>query len=61
MTLTEFIEGHDKAILAIERLRNLLKDEGFEGALEHITDIESHLKLAEFEYLNWMQYLTEEG
>lgn len=61
MTLTEFIEGHDRAILAIERLRNLLKDEVVEGVLEHITDIESHLKLAEFEYLNWMQYLTEEG
>lgn len=26
MTLTEFIKSHDKAILAIDRLRNLLGD-----------------------------------
>lgn len=60
MTLLEFLDSHDKAILAIERLKNILEDEGFKGALEDVADIERHLKSAEFEYLGYIQYLTEE-
>ncbi|AGU73217.1 hypothetical protein ACVR1N_04925 [Streptococcus constellatus subsp. pharyngis] len=60
MTLTEFIKSHDKAILAIDRLRNLLGDEGFIGALDFVADIENHMKQADFEYLDWMQYLATE-
>ncbi|KXU02860.1 hypothetical protein SCODD09_00104 [Streptococcus constellatus] len=60
MTLTEFIKSHDKAILAIDRLRNLLGYEGFIGALDFVADIENHMKQADFEYLDWMQYLATE-
>ena len=60
MTLTEFIKSHDKAILAIDRMRNLLEDEGFIGALDFVADIENHMKQADFEYLDWMQYLATE-
>lgn len=60
MTLTEFIKSHDKAILAIDRLRNLLGHEGFIGALDFVADIENHMKQADFEYLDWMQYLATE-
>lgn len=58
MKLVEFIKSHDGAILAIERLKNILENEGFTGALECVTDIENHLKLVEIEYLDKMQYLA---
>lgn len=58
MKLVEFIKSHDGAILAIERLKNILENEGFTGTLEYVTDIENHLKLVEIEYLDEMQYLA---
>ena len=56
--LVEFIKSHDGAILAIERLKNILENEEFIGALECVVDIENHLKLVEIEYLDGMQYLA---
>lgn len=58
MKLVEFIKSHDGAILAIERLKNILENEGFTGVLECVADIENHLKLVEIEYLDGMQYLA---
>lgn len=60
MKLVEFIKSHDGAILAIERLKNILilENEEFIGALECVADIENHLKLFEIEYLDGMQYLA---
>ncbi|MFM0794297.1 hypothetical protein P7J53_01905 [Streptococcus suis] len=58
MELTKFIESHDKAILAIEKLGEILKDNGFTGALDYITDIEKHINLVETDYLEEMQLLA---
>ena len=44
--------------MAIERLKNILENEEFIGALECVADIENHLKLVEIEYLDGMQYLA---
>ena len=45
---------------SFEEWRNLLGDEGFIGALDFVADIENHMKQADFEYLDWMQYLATE-
>lgn len=58
MKLVEFIKSHDRAILAIERLKNILENEEFIGELECMADIENHLKSFEIEYLDGMQYLA---
>ncbi|HFU4463298.1 TPA: hypothetical protein ACGO9X_000562 [Streptococcus suis] len=58
MELTKFIESHDKAILAIEKLGEILEDNGFTGALDYITDIENHINLVETDYLEEMQLLA---
>ncbi|HFI0944017.1 TPA: hypothetical protein ACGO1F_000270 [Streptococcus suis] len=58
MELSKFLESHDKAILAIEKLGENLEDNGFTGALDYITDIKKHINLVETDYLEEMQLLA---
>lgn len=61
MTLDEFLKSHDQALIAIERLKKMLRATEDTESLVSVITIERHLTLLETDYIDFQMFLIEGG